>query len=74
MLTLNIKLLSMDDVKDFVAITQSLDYPVTLADDFKEINAKSIIGVFSLDLCHNLLLKLNTINDDTKLFDNFVYN
>ena len=41
---------NFEDVKKFVEITNSKDYPIELLSGKYIINAKSIMGIFSLDL------------------------
>jgi phosphotransferase system HPr-like phosphotransfer protein len=45
-----IKLGAIDDVKDFVNIVSKYDFDVDLRSDRHSIDAKSILGIFSLDL------------------------
>ncbi|MDR1643624.1 MAG: HPr family phosphocarrier protein [Clostridiales bacterium] len=45
-----IKLGAIDDVKDFVNIVSKYDFDVDLSSDRHSIDAKSILGIFSLDL------------------------
>ncbi len=50
MIEKTIMLKNMDDVKKFVDIACSKDYDIELMSGKYIINAKSIMGVFSLDL------------------------
>lgn len=50
MLEKELMLTNFDDVKKFVEITNSKDYPIELLSGKYVINAKSIMGIFSLDL------------------------
>lgn len=50
MLEKELMLTNFDDVKKFVEITSSKDYPIELLSGKYVINAKSIMGIFSLDL------------------------
>lgn len=50
MLEKSLMLKSMDDVKRFVDIANSKSYDIELMSGKYIINAKSIMGVFSLDL------------------------
>jgi phosphocarrier protein HPr len=45
-----ILLSSIEAVKKFVTLTNSYDFPINLTTDKYKIDAKSIMGVFSLDL------------------------
>lgn len=57
MLEKYVKLNSIDEVKAFVEITSSKDYEITLESDKFIVNAKSIMGVLSLDLTKPLKIK-----------------
>lgn len=50
MTKLSIKLSTINDVKDFVNIVTMCDYDVDLVSGRYSIDAKSIMGIFSLDL------------------------
>ncbi len=50
MLEKELMLQNFEDVKKFVEITNSKDYPIELLSGKYIINAKSIMGIFSLDL------------------------
>lgn len=50
MYSTSIMLSSIEAVKKFVTLTNSYDFPINLTTDKYKIDAKSIMGVFSLDL------------------------
>ncbi len=50
--------LSTGDVKDFVQLTDRTPCDVDLLDNRYVVNAKSIMGVFSLDLSGSLTLRI----------------
>ena len=50
MIRCNLLLNSIDDVKQFVHYTNSHDYSIDLLSGKYMVNAKSIMGIFSLDL------------------------
>ena len=50
MSTINILLKSINDVKDFVNIVSRFDFDVDLTSGRYVVDAKSIMGIFSLDL------------------------
>ena len=50
MKSVNIQLKSIADVKDFVNIVSKFDCDVDLCSDRYVVDAKSILGIFSLDL------------------------
>lgn len=56
MLEKTIMLSSIDDVKKFVDIACSKDYDIELMSGKYIVNAKSIMGVFSLDLTKPLVM------------------
>ncbi len=63
MKTLNIKLDSIDKVKDFVNVINTYDGDFDLASDRYVVDAKSIMGIFSLDVSETLRLD---IHDDSE--------
>ncbi|NLO40816.1 MAG: HPr family phosphocarrier protein [Ruminiclostridium sp.] len=50
MITFHIMLKSINDVKDFVNIVNRYDFDVDLTSGRYIVDAKSIMGIFSLDL------------------------
>lgn len=50
MKTINILLGTINDVKDFVSIVNRYDFDVDLVSGRYAVDAKSIMGIFSLDL------------------------
>jgi len=50
MKTLNIRLNSIEDVKSFVNIVSKYNYDIDLTSGRYVVDAKSIMGIFSLDL------------------------
>lgn len=63
MRSLNIKLDSIDKVKDFVNIINTFDGDFDLASSRYVVDAKSIMGIFSLDV--SSVLRLD-IQDDSE--------
>ena len=57
-----IRLPSVKEVKDFVSAISSCDFDLDIAADRYIIDAKSIMGIFSLDLGKPLELRI--ISDD----------
>jgi len=57
MLEKTVRLNNINDVKKFIEITSSKDYKITLESDKYVVDAKSIIGVLSLDLTKPLKMK-----------------
>ena len=56
MKTMQIKLTNIQDVRDFVNTVVLIDYDVDLAQGRYIIDAKSIMGIFSLDLLSTITL------------------
>lgn len=61
-----IKLDSIDEVKEFVALTNKCAFDIDLMSGRYAIDAKSIMGIFSLDLSKDLELKIHS--DDSADF------
>lgn len=62
MKTFNLLLGSINDVKDFVNIVSKYDFDVDLTSGRYVVDAKSIMGIFSLDLSQPI--KVEVHNDD----------
>ena len=56
----NIMLSSIEAVKKFVSITTKYDFQINLTTDKYKIDAKSIMGVFSLDLSKPVTLEVES--------------
>lgn len=63
MKSLNIKLDSIDKVKDFVNVINTFDGDFDLASNRYVVDAKSIMGIFSLDV--STVLRLD-VHDDSE--------
>ena len=59
---LSIMLHTINDVKEFVAVVSHFDYDIDLISGRYAVDAKSIIGIFSLDLSKPL--KVNIYSED----------
>ena len=66
MKTLNIALKSINDVKDFVNSVNKYDFDVDLASGRYVVDAKSIMGIFSLDLSKSIKVEIHS--DDCDAF------
>lgn len=64
MYTTSILLSSIEAVKKFVTLTNSYNFPINLATDKYKIDAKSIMGIFSLDLSKPLKIEVESDNAD----------
>ncbi len=61
-----ISLQAISDVKDFVNIVMKYDYDIDLISGRYAVDAKSIMGIFSLDLTRPIELTAHT--DDAEAF------
>lgn len=69
MYSTSILLSSIEAVKKFVTLTNSYKFPVNLSTDKYKIDAKSIMGIFSLDLSKPLKIEVEGDDSDgTKEF------
>ena len=64
MKTFNILLSSINDVKDFVNIVSKYDFDVDLTSGRYVVDAKSIMGIFSLDLSKPIKVDVHDDNSD----------
>lgn len=64
----NISLKSITEVKDFVNIVNKYDFDVDLTSGRYVVDAKSIMGIFSLDLGKPIKVEVHT--DDCNSFCN----
>ena len=64
MSTYNILLKSINDVKDFVNIVNKYDFDVDLTSGRYIVDAKSIMGIFSLDLSKTIKMEVHDENPD----------
>ena len=56
---LNVMLSSIEDVKEFVAVTNKYDHECDLVSGRYAVDAKSIMGIFSLDLSKVLTMVIH---------------
>ena len=66
MTTANILLSTIDSVKKFVSVVNSYDFEVDLVSGRYKINAKSIMGIFSLDLSQPITMEVHS--DEAEAF------
>ena len=66
MKTINLLLASINDVKDFVNTVAKYDFDVDLTSGRYVVDAKSIMGIFSLDL--SKAIKVEIHSDDCDKF------
>lgn len=67
MVSYSVCLRSSDNVKNLVSIVDKLNYDVDLLDGSVVVDAKSLIGVMTMDLSEKLELRLHTDNEDEAL-------
>lgn len=63
-----IKLNSIEDVKEFTSLANSLAYDMDLVSGRYAVDAKSIMGIFSLDLTKTLTLVLHGSDEECQEF------
>ena len=66
MTTLKIMLSSINDVNNFVNIVNKYDFDIDLISERYVVDAKSIMGIFSLDLTKTITVEAHT--DDAASF------
>lgn len=64
MKTFDLLLGSINDVKDFVNIVSKYDFDVDLTSGRYVVDAKSIMGIFSLDLSKPIKVEVHSENAD----------
>ena len=73
MTTAKIRINTIEDVKNFVSVVTGVDFDVDIVSGRYAIDAKSIMGIFSLDLSKELELRIHSDNcgeflDDIKSY------
>lgn len=70
---MKIRLNSIDKVKNFVNQMSTLDADIDLISGRYVIDAKSIMGVFSLDLTHDIEIRIDTESkEELEKFKNII--
>ncbi len=69
MKTFNLILSSINDVKDFVNAVSKYDFDVDLTSGRYVVDAKSIMGIFSLDLSKPIKVEVHSDDCDQFLSD-----
>ena len=64
----NVMFKTTNDVKEFVSIVNQCNFDVDLISGKYVVNAKSIMGIFSLDLTKNIILKADT-DENSSFFE-----
>lgn len=68
MLKVDLYFKTLEDVKKFVNLAMLKDYELDMISGKYVVNAKSIMGIFSLDLTKPITLEAHT-EDDAELMD-----
>lgn len=63
-----IKLNSIDDVKEFCAMTNNCKFDVDVLSGRYAVDAKSIMGIFSLDLTKEVEMVVHANDDESEDF------
>lgn len=66
MMKLTLKLNSLDEVKRFIGITSRFDADLSLVNGRYSVDAKSILGVFSMDLSQPVQLVCEREDEELK--------
>lgn len=69
MKSLQINLKMAENVKEFVSIVNNYDYEIDLRSGRFIVDAKSILGIFSLDLSKPVIVEIHSNNCDDLLKD-----
>lgn len=70
---MKIRLKTIDSVKDFVSAMSKLESEIDLISGRYVINAKSIMGIFSLDLTKDIEVKISEIDkEELEKFNNLI--
>ncbi len=64
MKTFNVLLSSINDVKNFVNVVSRFDYDIDLSSGRYIVDAKSIMGIFSLDLSKPIAVEIHSDSCD----------
>ena len=59
-----IKLLTIEDIRNFVDVVTRQDFDIDLSSGRYVVDAKSIMGIFSLDLMNKILLTAHSDNTE----------
>ena len=69
MKTVDIKLSSIEDVRKFVDIVSKYDIDIDLSSGRYIVDAKSIMGIFSLDLSKPITLNIHAESDVDQILE-----
>ena len=66
MITKNIRLVTISDIRDFVNLAARYDFDIDLRSGRYVVDAKSIMGIFSLDLMNPIELTANVTDESER--------
>ena len=69
MKTVKININTINDVKNFVSIVSRCDYDVDIVSGRYAIDAKSIMGIFSLDLSKPITLSVHSDTETEEILE-----
>ncbi|WBY64852.1 HPr family phosphocarrier protein [Thermocaproicibacter melissae] len=72
MFTSTIVLSNIEAVKKFVTLTNNYNFPINLTTDKYKIDAKSIMGIFSLDLSKPIQIEVDDSEADKESAKEFI--
>jgi phosphocarrier protein HPr len=67
-----IVLSNIEAVKKFVTLTNNYNFPINLTTDKYKIDAKSIMGIFSLDLSKPIQIEVDDSEADKESSEEFI--
>ncbi len=65
---IKVMLTSIEEVKNFVSLTNKYPFPIHMTTDKYKIDAKSIMGVFSLDLSSPINVQVESDSPEVQDF------
>ena len=65
---MQIRLRSFQEVQELVNLASSFDFPVMITDGTRNVNAKSIMCMFSMNLRRPVVLLLDCDDEDFEIF------
>lgn len=72
MYTSTIVLSNIEAVKKFVTLTNNYNFPINLTTEKYKIDAKSIMGIFSLDLSKPIQIEVDDSEADKESTEEFI--
>ena len=69
---MEIKLNKIEDIVKFVQMAKDIDAEITIESNKRSINAKSLLGLFTVDLKHPIKINCNDDSVDLSCFSIFL--